>query len=97
VSIARQAVLGALAPCTAVLVLAAPAQQDFILPGPGEDGAGAEPKRLSVDYVFIPFVFIGLVLVAVAAWIVTSVVRDRRMAHASEGGLPPLPTRRRHE
>lgn len=73
------------------------AQQDFMPAGQGEDGAAAEPKRLSVDYVFIPFVFIGLVLVAVAAWIVTSVVRDRRMAHASEGGLPPLPTRRRPE
>ncbi len=70
------------------------AQQDFMPAGQGEDGAAAEPKRLSVDYIFIPFVFIGLVLVAVAAWIVTSVVRDRRMAGAHGRSLPPLPTRR---
>jgi hypothetical protein len=70
------------------------AQQDFMPAGQGEDGGATEPKRLSVDYIFIPFVFIGLVLVAAAAWIVTSVVHDRRMASASGGSLPPLPTRR---
>ena len=72
------------------------AQQDFMPAGQGEGGAAAEPKRLSVDYIFIPFVILGLVLVAVAAWIVTSVVRDRRMAGAHGRSLPPLPTRR-HE
>jgi hypothetical protein len=70
------------------------AQQDFMPAGQGEDGAAVEPKRLSADYIFIPFVVLALVLVAVAAWIVTSIVRERRMAGAHGRSLPPLPTRR---
>ena len=70
------------------------AQRDFMPAGQSEDAAGSgKPHQISVAYVFIPFAAIGLILLALAGWIVTSMVRDRRMAGAHRKSLAPLPTR----
>jgi hypothetical protein len=57
------------------------------------DGKGAEPGRIDGIYAVIPFAVVALLLLAIAAWGLATVIRHRRLVGAHGGGLPPLPAR----
>src|SRR5439155_6055694 len=55
-------------------------------------GKGGGPGRISGIYVIVPFLAVGLGLLALAGWGVAAEARDRRLA-GPKRGLPPVPAR----
>ena len=55
--------------------------------------AGVRPTHISSNYAFVPFAFLGVFVVGLAAFALWATMRNRRLIGAERRVLPPFPAR----